>query len=131
MKTQVSLIPEKLLDALTLIIVISVTFGMYILFAEYKLELKYEERIDIKLYNFAQVFIGDKCILYKNISKGVLDYSKVKRRENCIDIRRNVTIFVEGEKIIYNDNCENSPKKISIPVIIYKEGFKSGKVIVC
>lgn len=132
MKFQALIIPEKLMDVLTLIIVISITFGMYILYAEFKVLVKRDENINLRNYNFAQVFIGDKCILYNNLSKGILDYNKIKSENMCINLDRNITIIIDNEKIIFGNDCEKTIKKISLPIIVVVNStYKEAQLLVC
>ncbi|MEM0476460.1 MAG: hypothetical protein QW367_02370 [Candidatus Aenigmatarchaeota archaeon] len=131
MKLQISFIPETMLDVLTLIIVISMTFGMYILYTEYKLILRRDENLDFQNYNFAQVFIGDKCILYNNINKGILDYNKIKNKQSCLNLEKNISIILNSEKIVYNNDCDFSNTKVIIPIIVFKESFQEAKLIIC
>lgn len=136
MKLQALIIPEKLVDVLTLVIVISIVFGMYVLFSRFRIAIRKEEDLNILIFNFAQVFLGDKCILYKDGSygKGVLDYEKIIKKISCIEKldNRSISIFFDHEKIIYNEDCEKKTEKIIFPVVIYKENrFKTGKLVVC
>lgn len=131
MKLQISLIPEKILDVLSLITIISFTFGMFILFAQYRLEIRHERDIDINLYKFSQAFLGDKCILHKELSKGILDYRKILEKRTCLNLDKNVVLVIDSEKLIYGEDCEGKEKKVVLPIIVFKENFKEGKIIVC
>ncbi len=127
MKAQISLIPETIIDLLTLIMCISFTFGMWILYSEFTISLK--ENSDIEKIKFYNSFIGDKCILYFNryYQKGILDYNKIKN--SCLERKYNVEIEFDNQKITLGSSCSQS---LNFPIIIYKDNkFYSAKLKIC
>lgn len=132
MKTQVTLVPETILEVVNLIVAISSIFGLIVLYLEVNMFWKNEEGNTSKLYNFAQVFIGDRCVLYENI-KGILDYNKIKNKNTCIENFENgINIIIDNEKIIYNKDCENFKEKLILPTIVVKNSkYIEAKLLAC
>jgi hypothetical protein len=127
MKLQVSLIPELMMDALLLITVISFTLGTYILYTEFKVTLSLDE--DREKINFAEVLIGDKCVLAEingTKVKGIFDRKKLSCEDFCV--KGNFSIEFENNFI--DCGCRN--KSISYLVLIKDEDkFLTAKLFPC
>lgn len=126
MKLQISLIPEFMMDVLTLIIVISFAFGVWILYSEFKIKIISNES-EREVVNFAEVLKGDKCVLSENV-KGIFDYQKIKQNSFCVEKTRKFSFIVSNEKIDYG--CENT---IYSYVVLVKKGQEliTSKLLVC
>ncbi|MEM0480580.1 MAG: hypothetical protein QXQ14_00090 [Candidatus Aenigmatarchaeota archaeon] len=126
MKLQISIIPEFMVDVLTLIIVISFVFGIWILYSEFKVTIISNES-EREIVNFAEVLKGDKCILAEN-TKGIFDYQKIKENRFCIEKKRSFSFIIEKEIIDFG--CR---KSIYSYAVLVKKGNEliTSKLLVC